>query len=206
MASIHYCAAWAECGCFVVCGHSHASVSEAVPCIRSAGAYVVAVDAGTMRSLNGTEEAEFQFMIHGSPAAHVAADDPTIAAVTAIDSHYAVMTPIRVGGHWRWTTWLCFETHAEASAHAREGDKVVRFRSAEWQALRRQTTIAPPSRACADTGLAPRSKDESVVEFVFRFLGTCEFEENPDLGSKARQDSLVSEGIQDDDSEERKRA
>ena len=37
----------------------HGSVSEAVSCIRIAGAYVVAVDAGTMRALSSTEESEF---------------------------------------------------------------------------------------------------------------------------------------------------
>jgi hypothetical protein len=150
MRSTHYCAAWTECGCLLTCGHSHGNLGEAAACIRVAGAYVVAVDAGTMRCLNVAEEAQFQFAVHNSPGHNVVADAPAIAPAKSNDSRYAVMTRIRVGNHWSWTTWMCFETYAEASAHAREGDKVVHFRSAEWQELRQQTAAAPPrSNPCA---------------------------------------------------------
>src|SRR5215471_10616270 len=108
MSSIHYCAAWTECGCLITCGHSHGSISEAVACIRIAGAHVVAVDAGTMRALSSTEEVEFQFALHDHPGANAAIDTPAIAVPTPIDSSYAVMTRIRVGGKWTWTTWMCF--------------------------------------------------------------------------------------------------
>ena len=53
---------------------------------------------------------------------------------------------------------MCFRTHAEASAHAGDGDKAVRFRSAEWHALRRQVMVDPPNHACADTELPPEPK------------------------------------------------
>jgi hypothetical protein len=203
MSSIHYRADWTECGCFISCDHSHGSVSEAVACIRSAGAYVVAVDAGTTRCLNAAEEAEFQFALYSRPRAN-AAIDPAIAVSTAINSSYAVMTRIRVGGEWTWITWMCFGTYEEASAHAREGDQVVRFRSAEWQALRRETAVAPPSHACADTDLAAQSEYETLVEFVFRLLSTVEFD--LELGPKAQHKSINSEGSRKDETKNRKRA
>jgi hypothetical protein len=97
-----------------------------------------------------------------------------MAPAKASDFCYAITTRIRVGNHWPWTTWMCCETYAEAAAHAREEDKVVRFRSAEWQALRRETTAAPASCACADTELPRKSKDETLVEFVVRLLSFVE--------------------------------
>ena len=86
MSSIRYCAAWTECGCLVTCGHSHESVGEAVACIQCAGGYVVAVDAGTMSSLNNAEEVEFQIAIHNFSVVVPAADTPAVASCTAIDS------------------------------------------------------------------------------------------------------------------------
>jgi hypothetical protein len=203
MSSIHYRAAWTECGCLITCGHSHGSVSEAVACIRIAGAYVVAVDAGTMRALSSTEEAEFQFALHDHPGADRAVDAPAIAVPMAIDSSYGVMTHIRVGGKWTWTTWMCFPSYADAAAHAREGDKVVRFRSAEWQTLRRETVVAPPSHAGADTDVTQKAQDETLVEFVFRLLSTVEFD--LELDSKAPEKPINSEG-QKDETQNRKRA
>jgi hypothetical protein len=172
MNSIRYCAAWTECGCLVTCGDSHESIGKAVACIPTAGAYVVAIDAETMRSLSPAEETEFQSAVHGHPGVPPAAT-LVIAACTEIDSRYAVMTPIRVGRRWTWTTWMCFGTYAEAAVHAREGDKVVRFRSTEWQALRRLVAIAPPSYACEDTNPA-KFGNETLIEFVFRLLNTVE--------------------------------
>jgi hypothetical protein len=206
MSSIHYCAAWTECGCLVICGHAHLSIGEAVSCIPTAGAYVVAVDAGTMRSLSSTEETEFQIAVHRPPAAHPAANVPVTAVGTAIDSRYAVMTRMKAGTHWRWTTWMCFATHAEATAQAREGDKVVRFRSADWQELRRQTAVASPSHASADARILPEVEDETLVEYVFRTLSTSELEQNSDRGSTVEWESITSEGIQDRERQKRKRA
>jgi hypothetical protein len=59
---------------------------------------------------------------------------PAEAAVS--DPGYAVMVRIRVGDRWTWTTWMRFETYAEAAAHAREGNKVVRFASEGSKAKR----------------------------------------------------------------------
>jgi hypothetical protein len=201
MSSIHYCAARTQCSYLVSCGHSHRSVGEAAACIRVPGAYAVAVDAGTMCCLNVAEEAQFQFAVHNSPGRNVVAEAPAIAPNKSIDSSYAVMTRIRDGDHWTWTTWMCFVTYEEAAAHAREGDKVVRSRSAEWQELRRETTVAPPSDAFADTDLA-KSKDETLVEFVSRLLSTVE----SDLDSKAQEKPTNSEGCQQDETQNRKRA
>jgi hypothetical protein len=172
MNSIRYFAAWTECGCLVTCGDSHETIGHAVDCIRTAGAYVVAIDAGTMRSLSPAEETEFHSAVHGHHGFPPDAT-PVIAACTEIDSRYAVMTPIRVDRRWTWTTWMCFGTYAEAAVHAREGDKVVRFRSAEWQALRRLVTVAPPSHAREDTDLG-KFEDETLIEFIFRLLSTVE--------------------------------
>jgi hypothetical protein len=204
MSLIHYCAAWTESDCFISCGHSHGSVGEAVACGRVAGAYVVAVDAGTIRALSSTEEAEFQFAIHGRPGANAAVDAPAIVIPTAIDSRYGVMTRIRVGDQWRWTTWMCFETYAEASAHAREGDKVARFHSAEWQALWREITVAPPSHACADTDHPTPSEGETPVEFVFRLLGERGIDQNGDL--RVQPESINSERTPHERTQQRKRA
>jgi hypothetical protein len=206
MSSIHYCAAWTECDCLVSCGHFHDGVGEAVTCIPMAGAYVVAIDANVMRALNVTEEGEVQGTIHISTSDSPAVDTPAIAACTAIDSRYAVMTRIKAGDHWRWTTWMCFGTYAEASAHAREGDKVVRFRSAEWQELRRQRAVVPPGHVCAGAHLLPQFEDETLVEFVFRMFSTFELEKKPDPGSKIQRESIFSEGIQDRERRKRKRA
>ena len=205
MISTRYCAAWLECGCLVTCGHSHESVGEAVACIRNAGAYVVAVHFGTIQSLNHAEEAQFQFALHNPRRQNVVAAPPAIASAESIDSRYAIMTRIQVGDQWTWTTWICFATYAEAAAHAREGDKVVRFRSAEWHELRRQTTVRAPRHACANTDLFPISQDETLVETVFRLLAACGFEASPADRLRERN-STPQEGVQQDEIEERKRA
>lgn len=203
MPSIHYCAAWTECGYLLTCGHSHTSVGEAANCVRSAGAYVVAVDVGTIRCLNHAEEAEFQIAVHRSPVIHRVTDLPAISACTAIDSRYAVMTRIKVGGQWTWTTWMCFRPGAEAAAHAREGDKVVRFLSAEWQELRQQTRVAPAKHVPGNIDLPRKSLDETLFEFVFRLLSSVG---DLHLGSNPQPATITSEGGQDDEIPKRKRA
>jgi hypothetical protein len=69
---------------------------------------------------------------------------PTTVVMVDRCSGYAVMTRIRVGDSWTWTTWMQFETYLEAAAHARDRNKVVRFRSSEWAALPEQAEAASP--------------------------------------------------------------
>lgn len=202
MSSTRYCAAGLECGCLVTCGHSHESVGEAVACIRTAGAYVVAVHFGTMRSLNQLEEGQFQSAIHNSRRLTIIADAPAVASYESIDSRYAIMTRIRVGDQWTWTTWMCFATYAEAAAHAREGDKVVRFRSAEWHELWRKTTIRAPSHECAHPDHSPIPQDEILVETVLHLLDACGFEQRPAGPLTAQRNSTAQEGVQQDEIEE----
>jgi hypothetical protein len=137
---MYYAAAWIECGHFISCWHEHKTVAESVSCIPCAGGYVVGVENGVMRSLAAEEESEFQCAVqsHCTDKAIVGTPPgpPTEAAVS--DSGYAVMTRIRVGDSWIWTTWMRFETYAEAAAHARRENKVVRFRSPEWAVLQQQ--------------------------------------------------------------------
>lgn len=64
-----------------------------------------------------------------------------------------------------------FETYAEAEAHARESNKVVRFRSPEWLALRQQTEAASPLVINAPRdSVPPRGEGEPLLEFVLRIL------------------------------------
>ena len=64
---LYYFAAWDDSGCLCGCDHYHRSVASAVACTRSAcgGAYVVAVENGEYRALNGKEDNEFQFHMYG---------------------------------------------------------------------------------------------------------------------------------------------
>ena len=149
------------------------------------------------RYLNYTKEDQSQFAVQNSPL-HNAAREASVNL-----SGTAVMTRIRAGDHRAWKSWMCFETHGGASAHAREGDKIVRFGSAERRALRQQTTVAPPDHACADTDLPPKSEDETLVEFVFRLLSTVEIDLG--LGLNRQRESIISQGSQNDDDETKKR-
>jgi hypothetical protein len=125
-----------------------------------------------MRPLTAEEESEFQSVIRGEFADKPALDTTVQPPAEAnLDSGYAVMTRIRVGDHWTWATWMRFETHAEAAAHARAGNKVVRFRSPEWAALRQQTEVASPLVMHApQVSLPPRGDGETLLEFVLRLL------------------------------------
>ena len=147
MKSIYYSAAWTDSGFLLGCSHEHETIVEADSCIPCAGGYVVGVENGVMRSLTA-EESEFQ-CAHYAPRA----DKPPLDAIRAApaeaalsDPGYAVMIRIRVGDRWTWTTWMRFETYGEAAAHAREGNKVVRFGSREWTALRQHSEAASPNR------------------------------------------------------------
>jgi hypothetical protein len=141
--------------------------------------------------LNQTEEDQSQFAVQNFALHNAAREAPVNFR------GYAVMTRIRAEDHWEWKTWMCFETHGEASAHAREGDKIVQFGSAGWRALREQTAVAAPGHACADTDLPPKSEDETLVEFVFRLLSTVEIDLG--LGLSPQQAPVIPQGSQDDD-------
>jgi hypothetical protein len=172
MSSIYYAAAWTECGCQINCSHQHRTVGDAAPCIRRAGGYVVAVDAGALRSLTPEEEADFRC------ASQPCTDTPIVQITSAVadgqtigESGYAVMTRIRVENHLKWTTWMCFETYAEAEAHRREGNTVVQFGSSEWSALLQNCEAVLPTTTSAERKSRPhRGNAETLVEFVLRFL------------------------------------
>jgi hypothetical protein len=146
---------------------------EADSCIPCAGGYVVGVENGVMRSLTAEEEAEFQ-CVHYAPRT----DKPPLDAIRAgpaeaslSDSRYAIMTRIGVGDRWTWTTWMRFEAYAEAAAHAREGNKVVRFGTPEWTALRQHGEPASPIVIKASRErVPPQGEGETLVKFVLRFL------------------------------------
>jgi hypothetical protein len=181
MRSTYYSAAWTDSGC-LDCGHEHETLADAASCIPSAGGYVVGIENGVMRSLRTEEESEFQSVIHSSkkPAAYTPAPAAASAEQGSRDSVYAVMTRIRVVDHWTWATWMCFDTYTQAMAHARKGDKVVRFSSEEWAALKQQkwaagvsqhTDAALPIRMNVARETPPSRVDgEPLVEFVLRLL------------------------------------
>jgi hypothetical protein len=181
MSSIYYSAAWTDSGFLLGCSHEHETIMEAASCIPCAGGYVVAVEDGAMRSLAAEEEYEFQCALpsHSTdPAVETIPSEPAEAATS--DSGYAVMTRIRVGDRWSWTTWMRFETYAEATAHARDGNEVVRFRSPEWAALRQQAEAASPIViSMPRESIPPRGEGETVVEFVLRFLSAYGFAQHP---------------------------
>ena len=194
MISNYYSAAWSECGCFITCPHEHKTVIEAKSCISWAGGYVVAVDDGTMRSLTVEEEDQFQCAVpsHSTDTLAVEATAAAPAHAARCDSGFGVMTRIRVGDHWTWTTWMCFGTYAEAKAHAREGNKVVRFRSPEWEALRQQNEATSPTVMRMPTeSKSLRGEEETLLEFVLRFLSACDFAQHPEpVSSRVKHDSI----------------
>jgi len=178
MSSMHYFAAWTECGCLISCWHEHTTVAEAASCIRCAGGYVVAVENSVMRSLSEEEESEFKCAHSERRTENPAVETATVAPAEAAasDSGYAVMTRIRVGDRSIWTTWMGFGTYAEAAAHAREGNKIVRFRSPEWAALRQQTEAASPIVINMPRGrVPPRGEGETLLEFALRFVSPYGF-------------------------------
>jgi hypothetical protein len=145
-----------------------------------------------MRSLTAKEEAEFQ-RVHDAPRT----DNPEVATTPAApeeaavsDSRYAIMTRIRVGDRWTWATWMCFQTYAEAAAHVREGNKVVRFRSPEWATLRQQTEAGFPLVINAPASVPPQGGGETLLEFVLRFLSAYDFTPHPEPISDAKHSSI----------------
>ena len=186
---MHYSAAWTDSGFLLGCSHEHETIVEAESCIPCAGGYVVGVENGVMRSLTAEEEAEWQ-RVHYVPRTN----NPAVPDEEAAhDPCYAVMIRIRVVDRWTWTTWMCFETYAEAVAHAREGNKVVRFRSPEWAALKQQEWAAQPQQIEA----APRIREtkisriegETFVEFVFRILDAYGLDQHAEPISEVKHDA-----------------
>jgi len=113
-----------------------------------------------MRALTAEEETEFQRGHYSTDTDRPIVPEETVAD----DSRCAVMIKIRVVDYWTWTTWMCFETYVEATAHARAGNKVVRFRSREWVALRQQTEAASPLVINAPRESIPaRGEGETLV-------------------------------------------
>jgi hypothetical protein len=146
-----------------------------------------------MRSLTAEEESEFQCAVLCHSTNNPAVEPtPAAPAETAVsDPGYAVMTRIRVGDSWTWTTWMRFETHAQAAAHAREGNKVVRFRSPEWAALRQQTEAASPIVMNAPReSIPPRGDGETLLEFVLRFLSAYGLDQR---GESVSETGFISE-------------
>ena len=203
MKSIFYSAVWTDSGLFLGCSHEHETIVEADSCIPCAGGYVVGVENGVMRSLTAEEESEFQ-RAHYAPCT----DRPPVDAIRAApaeaavgDPRYAVMTPIWVVDHWTWATWMSFD-YAQAAAHAREANKVVRFRSPEWVELRQQkwaaqpqqTEAAPPIRANkVRESIPPRGEAETFVEFVLRILDVYGLDQHAKDAKLGQKDDAVSE-------------
>jgi hypothetical protein len=163
--NVYYFAAWTDSGFLLGCDHEHQSVAEAVDCnssISHAGSYVVAVEDGVLRALTDVEEAEFECASRKSPATVVLQYD---------ESGYAVMVRVRFMEGWGWTTWMRFDTYEQAAAHARKGNKVVPFGSAEWNALRQSRERALPAPASAPQESRPsRYAGETLVEFVSQLV------------------------------------
>jgi hypothetical protein len=165
---------------------------EAASCIQCAGGYVVGVDNGAMRSLTPEEQSEFQWTVPSHSTDNPAVEaTPAPAEAAVSDPGYAVMTRIKVGDSWTWTTWIRFETYAEAAAHAREGNKVVRFRSPKWAALRRQTEAASPIVINASReSVPPQGEGETFLEFVLRCLSAYGFDHHAEPISDVKHDSV----------------
>jgi hypothetical protein len=67
MAALYYSTVWTDSGRLSGCDHRHLTVIAAVVCGQGAcaGAYVIAVQDGTVRELNNREEEEFQLAMYG---------------------------------------------------------------------------------------------------------------------------------------------
>ncbi len=86
---------------------------------------------------------------------------------------------------------MCFETYAEAAEHSREGNKVVRFRSPEWVALRKQSEPAFPLVIEAPReSVPPQGEGETFLEYVFRFLSAYGFDQDGELISDVKHGSI----------------
>ena len=161
--TIYYFAAWTESDFLLRCDHKHETVTDAIDCgaPSRAASYVVAVENGVPRALNGVEVAEFL---------RAPRKQPTATMVTYGASGYAVMVPVKFVDGWGWATWMRFETYEEAVAHAR-GHKVVAFGSSEWNALRQSREPALPTPAIPPVSIqGPWREDETLVDYVSRII------------------------------------
>src|ERR1700737_2278399 len=199
MNSMFYSAAWTDSGFLLGCSHEHETIVEADSCIPCSGGYVVATENGALRALTMNEEAEVQRVHYAPRTDNPAVETPPAAPAEAAvsDSGYAVMTRIRVGDSWTWATWMCFQTYAQAAARARGGNKVVRFRSPEWAALRQQTEATPPIviNAPRDSILL-RGEGETLVEFVLRLLSVYGLDQHAEPISEGKH-ALINTDIID---------
>jgi hypothetical protein len=91
----------------------------------------------------------------------------------------------------------CVLTYAEAAAHARHGNKVVRFRSPEWTALRAQAEPAAPILGDPlQENVTPRGEGETLFEAVLRLCKAYGFDEAPERGSDMKRGSVYPAGVQ----------
>ena len=141
------------------------------------------------------EGAEFQHVNYAPRTDNPVPDTtvPVAAEKASRDPRYAVMTPIGVGDHWTWGTWMCFDTFAQAVAHARKGNKVVRFQSPEWAALKQQEWVAPPQQIEAapqprETQIS-RIEGETFFEFVLRILDAYGLDQHAEPISEVKHDA-----------------
>jgi len=162
MSSIYYFAAWTDSVRLLGCDHEHQTVSEAMSCISCAGGYVIAVENKVYRALNDVEEAEFQGAPRGVPKP---------AELQYEWSGYAVMIRLCFVDGWGWDTWMRYKTYEEAAAHARAGNKIVPFGSAEWHALCQIREPASPTPAYVPQENHPsRPRGEALLEWVCRIV------------------------------------
>src|ERR1700693_4135834 len=82
------------------------------------------------------------------------------------------MTRVRVGNHLKWTTWMCFETYAEAEAHRGEGNTVVRFGSSEWFALLQNRMIITTNYGSEEE--VPRPRELMHIPILLKPFGKVE--------------------------------
>jgi hypothetical protein len=72
---------------------------------------------------------------------------------------------------WGWKTWMRYETYEEAAAHAREGNMIVTFGSAEWHAMCQIREPALPAPAYVPQESHPsRREGKTLVDFVCRIV------------------------------------
>lgn len=162
METTYYVAAWTECGCLLSCNHQHTTILEAKQCFSQAGSYVVAVEDGIARALNDEEEPQFQ---------RTPCNLPKPAALKYEPSGYAIMTRVRIGDDWCWTTGMHYKTFEDACAHARAHDVVVRFGSARWRAMlrSRESAFVAPGILPSEAPIQRQDRD-TLIEYVTRVV------------------------------------
>jgi hypothetical protein len=190
MTSIYYSAGWTDSGFFTICWHKHPTIREATGCMNCAGGYVVGVENGVMRALTDDEEAEFQRAIHEH------ADEPVFDAIQAAEEEYrngattnALMVRIEVEGHYKWTTWMTYDTYSAAAANAGAADRTVVLGSPQWVELMKHAdpvlTDTKPQEF--KRSAPPRQEQEPLVEYVNRFLEAYGVSPTPAKGDDTRK-------------------